>query len=107
MATALHPLPTSRDKSYQYFHLIPFSDYSRWERRPVKKPIHKQPPRPLLRQQVPVQWTQGGKPKLPVPEDGGKVKHVDSHNSNRTKLSIKSQEPPEIKIMKVFTSLCT
>ena len=111
MAVALHPLPTSRDKSYQDFHLIPFSDYSRWERRPVKKPeaiSHKLRSRALLRQLGPVQWTHGGKPKLPVPEEQGdpqrgeKAKAVNSNAStNRTKFSVRSQEPPEMKIIKV------
>ena len=107
MATALQLLPTSRDKSYQDFHLIPFSDYSRWERRPSKKPeasVPKLRSRALLRHVGPVQWT---KPRLPGDQQaetarGEKAKAVSSNAStNRTKISIRSQEPPEIKMIKV------
>ncbi len=111
MAVALQPLPTSRDKSYQDFHLIPFSDYSRWERRPVKKPpeatiVPKLRTRTLKQLGAPVQWTHNGRPRLPLEHPdthrGEKAKAVNSNAStNRTKLSVRSQEPPEIKIIKV------
>ena len=55
-----------------------------------------------LRQLGPVQWTSSGKPKL-LPEQTDTVRGEKASNAStiRTKISIKSQEPPQIKIMKV------
>lgn len=73
--------------------LIPFSDYSRWERRPIRR----QEPRirPL------VQWSRQGGHLATVQNDSIKGKSAPSSNSLRAKLSIRSQEPAKIKVLKV------
>lgn len=88
--------------------LIPFSDYSRWERRPVKRlevpKIRSRAPREQLLQQ----WSKHRAPAPPVPQPpvlvkSEKSKKTSSHASSmlKHKLSSKPQEPVKIKMLKV------
>lgn len=84
--------------------LIPFSDYSRWERRPIRRPDR---PNAAL-----VQWSkqqsqaQGVEPLANLQHEftrGEKGKVVSS--TIKAKLSIRSQEPTKIKVLKVGRTL--
>lgn len=86
----LEALPALPGPYKPFGGLIPFSDYSRWERRPIRRQEPKI--RPL------VQWSKQGGHLATVQNDLAKGK---SAPSLRAKLSIRSQEPAKIRVLKV------
>ena len=96
----LEALPTLSGPGKSFGGLIPFSDYSRWERRPLRRQVTKIRPRATL-----VQWSRAAGPFAAVQNESSttsnKKKSAHSSNSLRAKLSIRSQEPVKIKILKV------
>lgn len=100
----LEALPTLSGPGKSFSGLIPFSDYSRWERRPLRRQVAKIPPRAAL-----LQWSRAAGPFAAVQNESTanrgerreKRKSAHSSNSLRARLSMRSQEPVEIKVLKV------
>ena len=93
--------------------LIPFSDYSRWERRPVKKPEVMAAPksRPRAPRETSLQWS---RQRVLTPDSqlqpesyslslkSERSKNISRYGSSlKPRLSFRSQEPPNIRMMKV------
>lgn len=99
MAVKLESLPPLTGQS-KFF--IPFSDYSKWERRPTKREelIPRAPPKAKVEI---LQWTQKQDPY--VQADALNFKGEKSKTANlsviKPKLSSKPQEPAKIKLLKV------
>lgn len=108
MAVKLEVLPLMKGQGAPFGDLIPFSDYSRWERRPVKKP---EPLPPKIRpkghpREGLLQWTKQRVPVIQLqpadPVKSERAKRISSHASVlKQKLSSKPQEPDTIKLLKV------
>ena len=100
MAVKLDPLPGPTGG------LIPFSDYSKWERRPIRRSEPAARPKASL-----VQWSvsakqgQGGPPVIShqaAAREQGDIKKLPSNTSlNKPRISIRSLEPAKIKVLKV------
>lgn len=96
MAVKLEALPPLADPYKSSGGLIPFSDYSRWERRPIRRTEH---PKASL-----VQWSRQQGASANVQSEfakGEKGKSAPSNTTIKAKLSIRSQEPTKIKVLKV------
>ena len=103
MAVKLDPLPGTTGG------LIPFSDYSRWERRPIRRSEPAvRPKASLVQWSVSVKQGQGGPPAISQQQNhavargqGDKVKLPSSTSLNKPRISIRSLEPAKIKVLKV------
>lgn len=96
MAVKLEALPAPADPHKNSVGLIPFSDYSRWERRPTRRS------EPATRPKAPlVQWSRQQANLQNDPSKGDKGKCIPSNATIKAKLSIRSQEPVKIKVLKV------
>ena len=111
MAAVVEGLPLIRAPDLAIGGLIPFSDYSRWERRPAKRLVT---PPPKVRSRAPrdqlLQWSKHchrapAPPPLqpPVLVRSERSKKTSSHASSmlKHKLSSKSHDPVNIKMLKV------
>lgn len=91
MAVKLDALPPFPGAGKPFASFIPFSDYSRWERRPIRRSEGKTRPKPLKDSTSTVQWSSKQLPN---------VKSTKSSNTS-TKLNTRSQEPIKIVVLKV------
>lgn len=104
MAAKLEPLPPQQLKNEGA--LIPFSDYSKWERRPIKRHVVSAPKiRSRASKEGLVHWSTSIGVPASLQNDlsrNEKTKVIPSGSSAlKTKLISRYQEPTKIKLLKV------